>query len=225
MAAALYRRCRRGGEAIRRLIDCLIGAVAIREQTPLLHTEADLTSSPDTRSRGFATVWPDGVTRPTASNLNFVANQTIPNLVVVPVGSDGKIDIFNGGSGTSQYVGDVVGWFNSSASCTAGVCISPSTISFDNQGVNTTSSPMLVTVNNNSSVSLNLGQWQITGTNNADFSDFASGTTCTSSEVLPPQHACTMAVTFTPAQTGARVADLDVPDFSGDTVPLTGTGT
>jgi hypothetical protein len=62
---------------------------------------------------GFATVWPDGVTKPTTSNLNFVAGQTIPNLVVVPVGADGKIDLFNGGSGTSQYVGDVFGWFSS----------------------------------------------------------------------------------------------------------------
>ena len=62
---------------------------------------------------GAATVWPDGITRPNTSNLNFVAGETIPNLVVVPVGSDGKIDLFNGGSGTSQYVGDVFGWFSS----------------------------------------------------------------------------------------------------------------
>ena len=40
-AAVLYRRCRRGGETIRRLIDCLIGAVAIREDVPLLHSDAD----------------------------------------------------------------------------------------------------------------------------------------------------------------------------------------
>lgn len=40
-AAVLYRRCRRGGETIRRLIDCLIGAVAIREDVPMLHSDAD----------------------------------------------------------------------------------------------------------------------------------------------------------------------------------------
>lgn len=40
-AAALYRRCRRGGDTIRRLIDCLIGAVAIREDVPLLHSDVD----------------------------------------------------------------------------------------------------------------------------------------------------------------------------------------
>ncbi|MHB1500159.1 MAG: type II toxin-antitoxin system VapC family toxin [Candidatus Dormibacteria bacterium] len=40
-AATLYRRCRSGGETVRRLIDCLIAAVAIREELALLHHDAD----------------------------------------------------------------------------------------------------------------------------------------------------------------------------------------
>ena len=40
-AAALFRRCRRQGETVRRLIDCLIAAVAIRADTPLLYHDAD----------------------------------------------------------------------------------------------------------------------------------------------------------------------------------------
>jgi predicted nucleic acid-binding protein len=40
-AAALYRRCRRGGETVRRLIDCLIAAVAIKADTPVLHADSD----------------------------------------------------------------------------------------------------------------------------------------------------------------------------------------
>ena len=40
-AAALYRRCRMQGETVRRLIDCLIGAVAIRAGLPILHRDAD----------------------------------------------------------------------------------------------------------------------------------------------------------------------------------------
>ena len=40
-AAALYRVCRREGETVRRLIDCLIGAVAIRADAPVLHSDAD----------------------------------------------------------------------------------------------------------------------------------------------------------------------------------------
>ena len=40
-AAALYRVCRRGGETVRKLIDCLIAGVAIRADIPLLHADAD----------------------------------------------------------------------------------------------------------------------------------------------------------------------------------------
>ena len=40
-AAALYRRCRREGEAVRKLIDCLIASVAIRAGAPVLHSDAD----------------------------------------------------------------------------------------------------------------------------------------------------------------------------------------
>ncbi len=40
-AAALFRRCRREGSTIRRLIDCLIASVAIRAATPILHNDGD----------------------------------------------------------------------------------------------------------------------------------------------------------------------------------------
>lgn len=40
-AAALYRRCRRQGATVRKLIDCLIAAVAIRAGAPILHHDAD----------------------------------------------------------------------------------------------------------------------------------------------------------------------------------------
>jgi predicted nucleic acid-binding protein len=40
-AASLHRICRRGGETVRRLIDCLIASVAIREDIPVLHRDAD----------------------------------------------------------------------------------------------------------------------------------------------------------------------------------------
>ena len=40
-AAALFRRCRREGETARRLIDCLIAAVAIRSGVSVLHRDAD----------------------------------------------------------------------------------------------------------------------------------------------------------------------------------------
>ena len=40
-AAALYRACRRSGETVRKLIDCLIAATAIRTASAILHADAD----------------------------------------------------------------------------------------------------------------------------------------------------------------------------------------
>ena len=40
-AATLYRTCRREGETVRKLIDCLISAVAIRSDVPILHNDVD----------------------------------------------------------------------------------------------------------------------------------------------------------------------------------------
>ena len=39
--AGLYRRCRRGGETVRKLIDCVIAAVAIRSDVAVLHADSD----------------------------------------------------------------------------------------------------------------------------------------------------------------------------------------
>lgn len=70
-------------------------------------------------SASYLTLWPDQVSRPTAADLNFIASQTVSNLVVVKVSSSdgrvgvpqgGKIDIFNA-SGTTDVVIDVVGWY------------------------------------------------------------------------------------------------------------------
>ena len=41
LGAELYRRCRQHGETVRRLVDCLIAAVAIRADAALLHRDAD----------------------------------------------------------------------------------------------------------------------------------------------------------------------------------------
>ena len=40
-AAAVFRACRSRGETVRKLIDCLIAAVAIRANVPLLHMDQD----------------------------------------------------------------------------------------------------------------------------------------------------------------------------------------
>ena len=40
-AAELYRRCRHRGGTVRKLVDCLIAAVAIREDASVLHNDRD----------------------------------------------------------------------------------------------------------------------------------------------------------------------------------------
>ena len=40
-AAALYRACRREGETVRKLVDCLIGSIAIRAGAAVLHNDSD----------------------------------------------------------------------------------------------------------------------------------------------------------------------------------------
>lgn len=40
-AAGLYRTCRRAGETVRALTDCLIAAVALRIEVPVLHDDRD----------------------------------------------------------------------------------------------------------------------------------------------------------------------------------------
>jgi predicted nucleic acid-binding protein len=40
-AASLYRACRVRGETVRKLIDCLIAAVAIKARAEVLHADAD----------------------------------------------------------------------------------------------------------------------------------------------------------------------------------------
>jgi hypothetical protein len=59
---------------------------------------------------GFLTVFPTGVARPLASNLNFVPGQTVPNLVIAAVGTAGTVQIFNS-AGNVDVIADVVGWF------------------------------------------------------------------------------------------------------------------
>jgi len=63
-----------------------------------------------TTASSFLTVWPTGTTLPTASNLNWVAGQTVPNRVIVPIGTGGKVSVYNA-SGAADVIVDVSGYF------------------------------------------------------------------------------------------------------------------
>jgi hypothetical protein len=98
---------------------------------------------------------------------------------------------------------------------------SPTSLSFGNQAVGTSSAPMTVTLTNEATTQyVHLGPVVISG----DFKDFSETTTCGSS--ILPGTSCTVTVTFTPTETGARTGTLGINGTGGpQNVPLTGTGT
>ena len=67
----------------------------------------------------YLTVYPGGQPLPPASNLNFLAGETRANRVIVPVGADGTIRIFNR-AGTVHVIVDVNGWYTGPGSVTGG---------------------------------------------------------------------------------------------------------
>lgn len=68
------------------------------------------TTVTDPTASSHLTVYPSNVLTPLASNLNFVAGQTVANLVMVKVGPDGNVKLRND-SGYTHVIFDVVGYF------------------------------------------------------------------------------------------------------------------
>ncbi len=60
---------------------------------------------------GFVTAWPTGTAMPTASNLNFVPDQTVPNVVIAKLGAGGKVSLFSS-AGAAHLIADVLGFFS-----------------------------------------------------------------------------------------------------------------
>ncbi|MFE9634318.1 PKD domain-containing protein [Streptomyces sp. NPDC006463] len=65
----------------------------------------------NTTSGGHVSVFASGDTRPTASNINFEAGQTVPNLVIAKVADDGYVELYNGGWEAVDLIADVTGYF------------------------------------------------------------------------------------------------------------------
>ncbi|HEX6504593.1 MAG TPA: choice-of-anchor D domain-containing protein [Terriglobales bacterium] len=99
----------------------------------------------------------------------------------------------------------------------------PTSLSFGNQSVGTTSAAQTVTMTNVGSSTLTISGISLTGTNAGDFSQ-----THTCGGTLGAGASCTISVTFHPSATGARSAAVSISDDGGgspQTVPLSGTGT
>ncbi|MFI8966067.1 protease pro-enzyme activation domain-containing protein [Streptomyces sp. NPDC053493] len=64
---------------------------------------------------GFLIAYPTGATRPDSSNSNWLKGETVPNLVTVPVGKDGSVDLYNAGGGTVHFIADISGYYSTEA--------------------------------------------------------------------------------------------------------------
>jgi hypothetical protein len=76
---------------------------------------------------GYLTVHAGDVVRPLASNLNFVAGQTVPNLVMTKVGCPTfpRISFYNSPFGYTQVVADAFGVITNSLQHDTTVCAPP----------------------------------------------------------------------------------------------------
>ena len=67
----------------------------------------------DSQAAGYITGYASGGTRPSTSSVNFDAGATVSNLAVLPVGTDGRVALYNGSLGSTHILADVAGYFAS----------------------------------------------------------------------------------------------------------------
>ena len=68
---------------------------------------------------GYFTLYPTGSLQPTASNLNFVSGQVVPNLVEVGVGASGRVSLFS--SVSADAIADLEGYVTTATQGGAGL--------------------------------------------------------------------------------------------------------
>lgn len=59
---------------------------------------------------GYITAYAGGSTKPGTSNVNYGPSQTVPNLAITPVATDGTVSFTNSSSGTVQLIADTFGY-------------------------------------------------------------------------------------------------------------------
>ena len=77
----------------------------------------------NTTAASYLSVYPAGGARPVVSNLNWASGETVPNLVIVPVGTSGQVSFYNY-AGRTDVVVDLEGYFApEAAGSTAGAYV------------------------------------------------------------------------------------------------------
>ena len=143
-----------------------------------------------------------------------------PSVVGAETASLSIADNANGGSQTVAVSGTGV------QPAAPAVTLAPTSLSFGNQAMGSTSAAQTVTLTNSGNAALSITSISVTGTNAADF---AQTNTCPSgSATLAAGANCTISVTFKPSVTGSEAASLSIADNasgSPQTAALSGTGT
>jgi hypothetical protein len=154
----------------------------------------------------------------------------VPAAMTVASGSTSGTFIANASNVTTQTIVTVTATYNgvfTTATLTLNplgpLTVSPTSLSFGNQGIASTSASQNVTLTNNSGGTVTISSTDINGQNASDFAQSAS--TCSGS--LGPNASCTISISFTPGAAGARSATLAITDNASNspqTVALSGTG-
>ena len=87
----------------------------------------------DPTGSGFITIWPGLLARPDSSNVNYTVGANVPNFVIVPVGTNGEIQAFNGandGVARGHLLFDVVGYYTTNLGPAIGGSFSPLSLRF-----------------------------------------------------------------------------------------------
>ncbi|PYU92591.1 MAG: hypothetical protein DMG25_11805, partial [Acidobacteria bacterium] len=133
----------------------------------------------------------------------------------------GTVTVNDSATGSPQTI-SLAGSGVSSGTGSPAASLSPTSLTFGNQNVGTTSAARAVTLSNSGSAALSVTSIAVTGTNAGDF---AQSNNCGSS--VAAAGSCTINVTFTPAASGTRSATVTVTDNatgSPHTAGLTGSG-
>jgi subtilisin family serine protease len=89
----------------------VLSVAGTQETVPQSATSAALNVTVvDPSGAGFLTVWPCGVERPLASNLNYVQGDVIANNVIASIGASGDICVYS--SSPTHVVVDIAGYFS-----------------------------------------------------------------------------------------------------------------
>lgn len=164
------------------------------------------------------------VMRITDTVTNATFTQTWPIDIPTTVGGNTAYAGFTGGTGGLSATQSILSWTLSALVPASAVTITPSgPIAFPDTTQSLTSAPVVLTVTNSGTTTLNISAVSLSGANAADF---AAGGSCAGA-ALAANANCSISTTFTPSATGMRQAMLQIADNatgSPQSIPLSGNG-